>query len=78
MKSGHMRSVTRYDTNAKSIYFCDNIKYYHKSNLIWHLKHEISDNVVCTTSKGSDQLAHMRNLIRAFASRLNILWLLSY
>ena len=35
-------------------------------------RHEISNNVVCGTSKGSDQLAHMRSLIRAFASRLNI------
>ena len=32
--------------------------------------HEISNNVVCATSKGSDQPAHMRSLIRAFASRL--------
>ena len=37
------------------------------------LQHEISNNVVCATSKGSDQPAHMRSLIRAFASRLNIL-----
>ena len=35
--------------------------------------HEISNNVVCATSKGSDQPAHMRRLIRAFASCLNIL-----
>ena len=35
--------------------------------------HEISNNVVCATSKASDQPAHMRSLIRAFASRLNIL-----
>ena len=34
--------------------------------------HEISNNVVCATSKASDQPAHMRSLIRAFASRLNI------
>ena len=39
---------------------------------------EISNNVVCATSKGSDQPAHMLSLIRAFASRLSILWLLSY
>ena len=40
---------------------------------------EISNNVVCATSKGSDQPAHMHSLIliRAFASRL-ILWILSY
>ena len=35
-------------------------------------QHEISNNVVCATSKGSDQPAHMRSLIRAFASHLNI------
>ena len=35
--------------------------------------HEISNNVVYATSKGSDQPAHTRSLIRAFASRLNIL-----
>ena len=33
--------------------------------------HEISNNVLCATSKASDQPAHMRNLIRAFASRLS-------
>ena len=35
--------------------------------------HEISNNVVCATSKASDQPAHTHSLIRAFASRLNIL-----
>ena len=35
-------------------------------------QNEISNNVVCATSKGSDQPAHMRSLIRAFTSRLNI------
>ena len=35
--------------------------------------HEISNNVVCATSKASDQSAHMRSLIRAFASHLSIL-----
>ena len=40
--------------------------------------HELSNNVVCATSKASDQPAHTRSLIRAFASRLSILWLLSY
>ena len=38
----------------------------------------ISNNVVCATSKVSDQPAHTRSLIRAFASRMNNLWLLSY
>ena len=35
--------------------------------------HEISNNVVCATSKTSDQPAHTHSLIRAFASRLSIL-----
>ena len=34
--------------------------------------HEISNNVVCATSKASDQPAHMRSLIRAFAGRSSI------
>ena len=36
-------------------------------------RHEISNNVVCATSKASDQPAHTRSLTRAFASRVNIL-----
>ena len=36
-------------------------------------RHEISNNVVCATSKASDQTAHMRSLIRAFTGHLNIL-----
>ena len=38
--------------------------------LIIEPRHEISNNVVCGTSKGSDQPAHTRSLIRAFAGRL--------
>ena len=39
------------------------------------LRHEIFSNVVhvCATSKALDQPAHMLSLIKAFASRLNIL-----
>ena len=37
-------------------------------------QHEISNNVVCATSKASDQIVH----IRAFASRLNNFRVLSY
>ena len=40
--------------------------------------HEISNNVVCATSKASDQPAYTPSLIRASACRLSILWLLSY
>ena len=42
-------------------------------NYIIEPRHEISNNVVCATSKGSDQPAHTRCLIRTFASRLKIL-----
>ena len=41
------------------------------AKLTYEPGHEISNNVVCATSKASDQPAHMRSLIRAFASRLN-------
>ena len=41
--------------------------------LLYEPRYEISNNVVCTTSKASDQPVHMRSLIRAFACRLNIL-----
>ena len=41
-------------------------------------RHEISNNIICATSKASDQPAHTRSLIRAFASRLDIILLLSY
>ena len=36
-------------------------------------RHEISNNVVCATSKGSDQPAHTRSLIRA-----RVCWSLEY
>ena len=35
--------------------------------------HDTSNNVVCVSSKASDQPAHARSLIRAFPSHLNIL-----
>ena len=42
--------------------------------LVSEIKHqrELSNNVICADSKGSDQSAHMRSLIRAFVGRLNI------
>ena len=52
--------------------------YLHISLSKYEPGHEISNNVVCANSKGSDQPAHTGSLIRAFACRLNILWLLSY
>ena len=47
--------------------------YTKKSHMKIEPRHEIANNVVCATSKASDQPAHMRSLIRAFACRLNIL-----
>ena len=45
---------------------------------VYEPQHEISNNVVCATSKGSDQPAHRHSLIRDFASRMNSIWVLSY
>ena len=57
---------------AASVYVLSSVLYNTQS---WH---EISNNMVCATSKGSDQPVHTRSLVRAFASRINILWQLSY
>ena len=46
---------------------------FHPFPILFEPMHEISNNVVCATSKASDQPAHTRSLIRAFASRLSIL-----
>ena len=40
--------------------------------LLFEPRQDISNNVVCVTSKASDQPAHTGSLIRAFASLLNI------
>ena len=48
------------------------------NNHIIEPRHELFNNVECAISKGSDQPAHKHSLIRAFASRLNILRLLTY
>ena len=45
----------------------------HHLDALYEPRHEISNNVVCATSKGSDQPAHTRRLIGAFACRLCIL-----
>ena len=44
-----------------------------KTSAIIEPWHGISKSVVYVTSKASDQPAHTRSLIRAFASRLKIL-----
>ena len=47
-------------------------------DVIFEPWHGISNNVVCATSKASDQPANRRSLIRASAGGLNILRVLSY
>ena len=47
--------------------------FYKLAYFIIEPRYEISNNVVCVTSKASDQPAHALSLIRAFASPLNIL-----
>ena len=49
------------------------IRYIGRYEFLYELRHEISNNVPCATSKASDQPAHTRSLISAFARRLNIL-----
>ena len=59
--------------------YCRMLQREHSAILLVFIKlpfeqpHEISNNVVCATSKASDQSAHTRSLINAFASGLNIL-----
>ena len=66
------------DVPANHIFHLLDSKYKcHKSNkleqLIMEPRHEISNNVVCATSRASDQPAHTHILIRAFASRSSII-----
>ena len=55
------------------------LQFFSYGGIIWFLvavfepRHEISNNVVCVTSEGSDKPANTHSLIRAFASGLNIL-----
>ena len=62
-------------TNCEYTVFiiCLAVTYVHTIKGIIEPVHEISNNVVCATSKASDQPAHTRSLIRAFACCLNIL-----
>ena len=43
---------------------------FEESKNTFEQRHEISNNVICVTSKASDQPAHTRSLIRAIASLL--------
>ena len=60
-------------TASQTIFHISRSVFRGKKGLTFEPRHEISNNVVCATSNGSDQPAHTRSLIRAFACRLNIL-----
>ena len=75
-------AVIKVSKGAKIRNRYNQVKRYSATQMVWKFLwiislneplHEISNNVVCATSRASDQPAHMRSLIRAFASRLNIL-----
>ena len=59
-------------TSCYGVSYCEQFVMDPYSRHRYEPQHEISNNVVCATSKASDQPAHTRSLIRAFASRLNI------
>ena len=75
-------AVIKVSKGAKIRNRYNQIKRYSATQMVWKCLliislneplHEISNNVVCATSRASDQPAHTSSLIRAFASRLNIL-----
>ena len=74
MNSGKRLSIklVRFDKNLTKDCHIQLDAHIHIKNT-YEQPHEISNNVVCGTSKASDQPAHTRSLIRVFASRLNIL-----
>ena len=59
--------------SAPSAKVADHLTDSPEPSLLYKPRHEISNIGVCATSKASDQPAHTRSLIGAFASRLNIL-----
>ena len=68
----HVRLLSIYYVKTCTKFTCPGLLADMRESL-YEPRHEISNNVVCATSKGSDQPAHTRSLIRAFAARLNIL-----
>ena len=66
------------DTNGKATNSQKDITSHITSQVKFEPRHEISNNVVCATSKASDQPVHTRSLIRTLASLLNMLRMLSY
>ena len=66
----YLKRLSAVNTSRQSVKFR---RVFTKNTLKYEPVHEISNNEVCATSKASDQPAHTRSLIRAFASRLSII-----
>ena len=60
-------------SSEKEIIFLESITSITPHYIQCEPRHEISNNVVFATSKASDQPAHTRSLIKAFACPLNSL-----
>ena len=81
--SNYLQQTNSADDIFRCIFFCAlRVKRYKllaskQSHIHFDLRneprHEITNDVVCATSKASDQSVHTHSLIRAFASRLNTL-----
>ena len=68
-------TVWHSDSVPEGFFFLEKVDYDIYVFFLWQNEpwHDISNSVVCATKKASEQPAHTRCLIRAFASRLNIL-----
>ena len=75
--SALLNNLNHWIINNFIINNCPLLSYMHICTFgsIYETQHEVSNNVVCAISKCSNQSAHTRSLIRAFASRLNILYM---
>ena len=78
--SGSVHVVRGYSARSRPV--CNVLTtentYLHVRHIVYEPVHDISINVVCATSKASDQPVQTCSLIRAFAGPLSILSLFSY
>ena len=68
-----VKSAEKMCSFTKLMNICTYRRLLTEESSIYEPRHEISNNVVVSISKASDQPAPRRSLIRAFASRLIIL-----
>ena len=69
----YLCNVTRGRMIITNIFQVGKTRYLHNHSTDIFYNIMSRDSVVCATRKGSDQPARTRSLLRAFASRLNIL-----